>query len=151
MGVNYTRGEEMTFTEHKEITFADLTVAELQKQPFTEMKVDNFTTKVALVIYAHNLDEKPIWFTKLVDIFKDRVKVARAIDWLSDWMIIQGGYGETEKDHAGYCYHITEYAKTMLKDLLPKKRSRKTREPIVIHTPFFREKPKGKWKIKGVR
>ena len=36
----------------------------------------------------------------------DKSTISQALDCLTDWMIIYGEYGETEKGRAGYLYFV---------------------------------------------
>ena len=65
--------------------------------------------KVACEIWHYNELKEPIWFSKLVESLSrhmDKIVVSRSIDTLTDWMIVYGEYGETEKGRAGYCLYI---------------------------------------------
>lgn len=75
---------------------------------------------VASEIYKHNDKNEPIWFTRLVKSLSDymtREEVAKALDMLSDWHIVEGHYGETEKGHAGWLYYIIENVKPTIEVL----------------------------------
>ena len=55
---------------------------------------------VACEIYHFNFHLERIWFTKLCDFLKTRMStndISESLDTLSDWMIVEGNYGETEK------------------------------------------------------
>jgi hypothetical protein len=65
--------------------------------------------QIACEIYHQNINKRPVWFTKLVEYFAGtftREEVSHHLDTLTDWMIIEGGYGETVKGRAGYCFSI---------------------------------------------
>ena len=73
----------------------------------------SFELVVACEIYRANLANEPIWYSKLVEILKekgDKKDVSNALDLLSDWGIIKGHYDKTEKGRAGYVYEITDGA-----------------------------------------
>jgi hypothetical protein len=65
--------------------------------------------KVACEIYRYNLAKKPIWFTKLVEVFDGVISkqdISHALDTCTDWMIIHGHYDNLENGRAGYVYEI---------------------------------------------
>lgn len=67
--------------------------------------------KVACQIYQFNLQKEPVWFGKLVDSLKDvmpKNMVSAAVDTLTDWMIVEGHYGATEKGRAGYLFQVSD-------------------------------------------
>ena len=65
--------------------------------------------KVACEIWHYNRLNEPIWFTKLVSSLEkhmDKKVVSHALDTLTDWMIIYGEYGPTEKGRAGRVWYV---------------------------------------------
>jgi|WetSurMetagenome_2_1015567.scaffolds.fasta_scaffold47849_9 hypothetical protein len=65
---------------------------------------------VAMMIH-HIVDVKKerVWFGKLVESLQDYMTkntVNESLDTLTDWLIIDGEYGATEKGRAGYLYYI---------------------------------------------
>jgi predicted transcriptional regulator len=65
--------------------------------------------KVACEIWHYNHINKPIWFSKLVDSLKchmDKSTVSRALDTLTDWLIIYAKYGETDGGRAGCLWFV---------------------------------------------
>lgn len=75
--------------------------------------------QVAFKILEYNRKKEPVWTSKLYDIFKDTLtknQISNCLDILTDWDIIYGEYGETEKGRAGYCYYINpSHVKTLEK------------------------------------
>ena len=65
---------------------------------------------VAMMIYhITEIKKEPVWFSKLVDSLQDYMTkniVSESLDTLTDWIIIDGEYGPTDKGRAGYLYHI---------------------------------------------
>ena len=65
--------------------------------------------KVACEIWHYNTLKKPIWFTRLVESLAwcmTKNEVSASLDTLTDWLVIYGEYGATDKGRAGYNYHI---------------------------------------------
>lgn len=65
--------------------------------------------KVACEIWHYNVLKQPIWFSKLVSSLAwcvDKNTVSESLDTLTDWVIIYGEYGATEKGRAGYNYYV---------------------------------------------
>lgn len=65
--------------------------------------------KVACEIWHYNQLKEPIWLTKLVESLSwcmSKIEVYRALDTLSDWLIIYNEPGVTYKGHAGYCWYV---------------------------------------------
>jgi hypothetical protein len=65
--------------------------------------------KVACEIWHYNTLNEPIWFTKLINNLAphmDKHAVSHALDTLTDWMIIYGEYGPTEKGRAGRVWYV---------------------------------------------
>lgn len=76
--------------------------------------------QVACEIYHLTQNGGRAWFSKLVETLEgtlDKHQISRAIDTLTDWMIIYGEYGETTKGRASYCYFIDKVAKRKIKEL----------------------------------
>jgi len=75
---------------------------------------------VACEIYHFNFHLERIWFTKLCDSLKTHMStndISESLDTLSDWMIVEGNYGETEKGRAGYLYRVCENETNRIKYL----------------------------------
>ena len=69
----------------------------------------SYELKVACEIWHYNALNEPIWFSKLSESLEwcmDKRSMSRAIDTLTDWMIVYGEYGCTENGRAGYCLFI---------------------------------------------
>ena len=80
-------------------------------------KKSNEEIVLAEIKKANDLDE-PIWFTKLLENFDgvlSRGEIGIAIDRLTDYSYIKGGYGEIKPGHASYRYHITDIGEYVLK------------------------------------
>jgi predicted transcriptional regulator len=79
---------------------------------------------VACEIYYYNILKEPIWFSKLVDSLKchmDKSTVSRALDTLTDWLIIYAKYGETENGRAGCLWFVyTDNGNDIIHDLYEK-------------------------------
>ncbi len=59
---------------------------------------------VACEIYKAEIQEEPIWFSRLVERLSGRMsknEVSDALDKLFDWGFIQGEYGATENGKTG--------------------------------------------------
>ena len=67
---------------------------------------------VACEIYHFNINNQPIWYSKLVSQFEGKLSklaVSHALDVLADWGISFGEYGCTENGRAGYCLYIYNF------------------------------------------
>jgi len=76
--------------------------------------------QVACEIYKHNIENKPIWFSKLCERFKndyDKSKVVSSIHTLSDWRILRYDYGETKRGMVGVIFTIDNYAIERISEL----------------------------------
>lgn len=65
--------------------------------------------KVACEIYRMNIEKKPVWYGKLVELLDGTVNketVSQALDTLSDWLIVRGHYGPLGDGRAGYLWEI---------------------------------------------
>ena len=79
--------------------------------------------KVACEIYKFNIENKPVWFGKLVESMEGVVSkntISESLDTLTDWMIIKGHYGATGDGRASYLYEIDPDQVTMIKELYEK-------------------------------
>lgn len=78
----------------------------------TESQLSN-DLKVACEIYhLTEVKKERVWFTKLVDVLKDKMsknEVSHALDtlWL-DWGIVESEYGETENGRCGRLFYIDD-------------------------------------------
>jgi hypothetical protein len=65
---------------------------------------------VAMMIYhVTEIKKERVWTGKLVNTLQEymtKLDVHRVLTVLTDWMIITGEYGETEKGRGGYLYYI---------------------------------------------
>ena len=74
--------------------------------------------KVACQIYAFNVKNEPVWFTKLTETLKLPPKeIMCGLRALFDWGIVKGEYGETSKGQAGRCLYITSESKRTIKEV----------------------------------
>jgi hypothetical protein len=70
------------------------------------------SSELFVAMMIHHITEvkkEPVWFSKLVDELQDYMDkniVSGALDTLTDWIIIDGEYGPTDKGRAGYLYFI---------------------------------------------
>jgi hypothetical protein len=76
--------------------------------------------KIACEIYHHNINNEPIWISKLVEIFDGRLtklEVWKSTDVLVDWMIAYYEAGSFGDGRAGFLWFIDEHTKPMIKEL----------------------------------
>lgn len=74
--------------------------------------------QVACEIYRLNKAGENAWFSKLVEIMPlDKLTISRALDTLTDWMIIYGEYGPSTPGHATYLYFIDEHHEIKIAEL----------------------------------
>ena len=76
--------------------------------------------KVACAIYEAQINDQPIWFTKLVERLNGIVSkntISDALDALFDWGIIKAEYGPTDSGRAGRLFKISNEHKDRIKDL----------------------------------
>jgi hypothetical protein len=92
-------------------------------------EVDRFANKlstdlmVACEIYHHNINKQPIWLSKLVEIFDDRMskfELFHSIDALMDWMLVYHKAGPTSDGRCGYVLYIDDDATPGIKELYEK-------------------------------
>ncbi len=79
--------------------------------------------KVACEIYYHNINNIPIWYSKLVEEFDGYLSkdiISHSLDTLTDWGIAYGEYGETENGRAGYRWYIDKDSMWVIEDLYEK-------------------------------
>ena len=75
---------------------------------------------VACEIYKAEIQEEPIWFSRLVERLSgimSKKDVSDALDKLFDWGFIQGEYGATENGKAGRIFKIALSSKQGIKAL----------------------------------
>jgi|WetSurMetagenome_2_1015567.scaffolds.fasta_scaffold14813_2 hypothetical protein len=76
------------------------------------MNKPDYVIQTLLKIRELNDNKLNVGFSRLITELPEipRVKVHCALDVLSDWGLIEGGYNEVSKGRFGYCYKITETA-----------------------------------------
>lgn len=76
---------------------------------------------VACEIYRAELNEEPIWFSKIAEILKGKMTkaaVSKSLNILTDYGIICGAYGAAADDCYGYIYEINPIHKARVRNLL---------------------------------
>jgi len=79
--------------------------------------------KIACEIYRYELNNEPIWFTKLTEMLYgkiDKNTISDSLDTLSDWGIVKYEYGYTNTGHCAGLLHICDGHKDRIKAIYEK-------------------------------
>lgn len=76
------------------------------------MSKPDSTIQMLIKIRELNEQKKPTNYTALIEALPElsRVQINCALDSLSDWDLIRGGYEAVAGQTWGYCYHLTSSA-----------------------------------------